>query len=250
MFEQTFIDESGRGVRPWTFAVSLALQCSLLAAAVLAPLVFTYELPVTEWLEHTILAPPPAPASAAPAAVAAAPKPQPPTRFDALIAPASIPDNIALLRDAESLADGLSAPEIGAIRGGMAGGVDGGVLGVAAALFVPQMPIRMGGRVQAAKVLSRVSPVYPAEAVEQGLTGVVHLEAIITVEGVVRNIKVLSGEPALAAAAVDAVQQWRYQPTFLNGRPVEVITDISVNFAIHAPPKAPAQEKRNRRKKR
>jgi TonB family protein len=95
-----------------------------------------------------------------------------------------------------------------------------------------------------------VSPAYPAEAIEQGLMGVVHLEAIITVEGTVRDIKVLSGEPALAAAAVDAVRQWRYQPTFLNGRPVEVITDINVNFAIHAPPEKPEQGKRNRRKKR
>ncbi|MEX2303345.1 MAG: energy transducer TonB [Bryobacterales bacterium] len=250
MFEQTFIDGSGRGVRPWTLAVSLALQCSLLAAAVLAPLVFTYELPVTEWLEHTILAPPPAPAAAAPAAATTAPKPQPPTRFDAMIAPATIPNNVTLLRDAESLADGLAAPEIGAMRGGIAGGVEGGVLGVAAAIFVPQMPIRLGGRVQAAKILNRVSPVYPAEAVEQGLTGVVHLEAIITVEGAVRDIKVLSGEPALARAAVDAVRQWRYQPTFLNGRPVEVITDIKVNFAIHAPPEKPEQGKRNRGKKR
>jgi protein TonB len=136
------------------------------------------------------------------------------------------------------------------MRGGIAGGVEGGVLGVAAAIFVPQMPIRLGGRVQAAKVLSRVNPVYPAEAVEQGLTGVVHLEAIITVEGAVRDIKVLSGESVLAAAAVDAVRQWRYQPTFLNGRPVEVITDIKVNFAIHAPPEKPAQSKRKRGKKR
>ena len=250
MFEQTFIDGSGRGVRPWTLAVSLALQCSLLAAAVLAPLVFTYELPVTEWLEHTILAPPPAPAPAAPPAVATAPKPKPPTRFDAMMAPARIPDNVALLQDAELLSNVIAAPEIGAMQGGITGGVEGGVLGVAGTLFVPQLPIRLGGRVQAAKILNRISPVYPADAVEQGLTGVVRLEAIITVEGAVRDIKVLSGESVLAAAAVYAVRQWRYQPTFLNGRPVEVITDISVNFAIHAPPEEPARSKRKRGKKR
>jgi protein TonB len=112
------------------------------------------------------------------------------------------------------------------------------------------MPMRIGGRVQAAKIVTKVSPAYPAEAIEQGISGAVHLEAIITTRGSVRDIKVLSGDAVLAAAAVAAVQQWRYEPTVLNGSPVEVITDISVNFALTAPPEAPEQDKRNRKRKR
>jgi protein TonB len=252
LFEQTFIDGPERGVKPWTFAVSIALQCSLLAAAILTPLIFTYELPVAEWLEQTLLiAPPPAPPPQAPQSVRAAPKPPPPGRFDAFVAPASIPDSVALLQDSEQLADGLNAPNLGAMQGGVAGGLEGGVLGaMSGALFVPQMPVRVGGRVQAAKVLSRVSPVYPPEALDQEISGTVHLEAIITTTGLVRDIQVLRGDAILAAAAVEAVQQWRYEPTFLNGRAVEVVTSIDVRFAITAPPEPPEKNERNRNNRR
>lgn len=241
-------------MKPWTLALSLALQCSLLAAAVLLPLVFTYELPVNQWLETTLLAPPPpAPAPKAPAAARTIPEP-PPARFDALIAPSRIPENVALLSEARALSDGLEAPDLGAVYGGAPDGLKGGVLGAAAAaIFVPEMPLRVGGRVQAAKILSRVSPIYPAEALEQHLSGTVHLEAIITTQGAVRDIKVISGDPVLAAAAVAAVEQWRYEPTFLNGRPVEVISGIDVRFAIAepiAPPQPPEENKRGRKRKR
>lgn len=254
MFEQSLIDGLNDGVKPWTFAVSLALQCALLALAILTPLIFTYELPVTEWLEHTLLvAPPPAAPPQAPQA-RAAPKPPPPDRFDAFVAPNKIPDNIALLQDAEALTDSIDAPDLGAMQGGVSGGLEGGVLGaMAGSLYVPEMPLRVGGRVQSAKILSRVNPVYPAEALDQGLSGSVRLEAIITVQGLVRDIKVLQGDPVLAAAAVEAVQQWRYEPTFLNGRAVEVVTSVDVRFAITAPPEPPAKDERgrnNRRRKR
>jgi protein TonB len=86
--------------------------------------------------------------------------------------------------------------------------------------------------VQQAKLLSQVRPVYPPEAKAQGIEGLVRLEATLGKDGKVENLQVLSGDPLLAAAALDAVQQWQYQTTLLNGDPVEVVTEIQVNFTL------------------
>jgi protein TonB len=218
---------------------SLLMQCLFVAGAIVAPLVYGYDPPVDDWVLHSfLLAPPPPPQVAPqPAPEAAAPVV---VRFAALAAPASLPEHGALLPDAEraSLAS-LRVPGLGAMPGGPAGLQDG-VLGAAgvmqAKLSLPPKPLRIGGKVQAAKIIARVSPVYPIEAIEKGISGPVHLEAIITTAGVIREIKVLSGDPLLVASALDAVRQWRYRPTYLNGQPVEVITQIEVVFHITPDP--------------
>jgi len=92
--------------------------------------------------------------------------------------------------------------------------------------------IRVGGNVQQAKLVSKVTPVYPAEAKDQRIQGVVRLEATIGKDGKVENLVVLSGDPALAPAALEAVRQWQYQTTLLNGDPVEVVTEVNVNFTL------------------
>ena len=92
--------------------------------------------------------------------------------------------------------------------------------------------IRVGGNVQQAKLVSQVHPVYPPEAKAQGVQGRGTLQAIIGKDGTVENLVVLSGDPILATAAVEAVKQWRYQTTLLNGDPVEVVTQIDVNFTL------------------
>ncbi|MGD0359420.1 MAG: TonB family protein [Bryobacteraceae bacterium] len=94
------------------------------------------------------------------------------------------------------------------------------------------MKIRVGGNVQQAKLVTKVSPIYPAEAKAQGLEGLVRLEAILGKDGAVEHLEVLSGDPILAAAAIDAVRQWHYQTTLLNGDPVEVVTEVMVNFTL------------------
>ena len=101
-----------------------------------------------------------------------------------------------------------------------------------AGLPLPGKPIPIGGNVQSAKLIRRTAPVYPAEAVESLISGVVRLEAIINKEGFIRELRVLSGNPLLAASAVEAVEQWRYKPTLLNRQPVEVITRIEVIFKL------------------
>jgi TonB family protein len=92
--------------------------------------------------------------------------------------------------------------------------------------------IRVGGNVQQAKLVSQVHPVYPPEAKAQRVQGRVTLQAIIGKDGAVENLVVLSGDPMLVPAAMDAVRQWRYQTTLLNGDPVEVVTQIDVNFTL------------------
>lgn len=94
--------------------------------------------------------------------------------------------------------------------------------------------IRVGGNVQQQKRLSIVAPVYPPLAKQARIQGVVAFEAVIDREGHVQNLMVLSGHPLLVPAALEAVKQWTYQTTFLNGNPVEVVTQIDVNFTLAA----------------
>jgi TonB family protein len=96
------------------------------------------------------------------------------------------------------------------------------------------MRVRIGGNVEAAKVLSRVQPIYPPSAKEKGVQGSVVLHAVVGMGGKPLSLQVLNSQvdPDLARAAVEAVSQWRYQPTLLNGDPVEVDTTITVNFTL------------------
>jgi TonB family protein len=92
--------------------------------------------------------------------------------------------------------------------------------------------IRVGGNVQQAKLLAKVQPVYPPEAKAQGIEGTVVLQATLGKDGKVENLVLVSGDPMLAAAAMDAVRQWQYATTLLNGDAVEVLTEIRVNFTL------------------
>jgi len=92
--------------------------------------------------------------------------------------------------------------------------------------------IRVGDAVQKVKLLQQPAPVYPPLAVQARISGVVRLNAIIAADGTVKNLTVASGHPLLIPAAMEAAKQWVYEPTLLNGKPVEVITQIEVNFAL------------------
>jgi TonB family protein len=94
--------------------------------------------------------------------------------------------------------------------------------------------IRVGGNVQATKLLKMVRPSYPAHLQQLGVEGVVLLRAVISTEGSLLNLEVANSgvDPELAKAALDAVREWRYQPTLLNGQPVEVATTVTVEFRL------------------
>ena len=93
-------------------------------------------------------------------------------------------------------------------------------------------PVPISSGVQEAKLIRRVTPVYPPQAIRMRVSGSVHLAAIIGADGRIRELQVLGGHPFLVQAAVNAVREWVYMPTMLNGAPVEVMTDITVTFYL------------------
>ena len=97
---------------------------------------------------------------------------------------------------------------------------------------VPPQRIRVGGNVEQNNLLTQVAPEYPPTARQARIQGIVHLTVIIGKDGSVQNIQVISGHPLLVPAALQAVKQWVYKPTLLNGNPVEVITSVDVNFTL------------------
>jgi TonB family protein len=95
-------------------------------------------------------------------------------------------------------------------------------------------PIRVGGNVQASRLIAQVRPVYPEDLQQTGVEGTVTMRAVISKAGTVLNPVVVNTgvNPGLAKAALDAVRQWTYQPTLLNGQPVEVLTTIDISFQL------------------
>jgi len=157
-----------------------------------------------------------------------------------LVAPKAIPKDVKIIKEEEQPPDmgaGIAGGVPGGVAGGSMGGVLGGVIGGAGAAPPPPPKAavtrtRVGGAVQAAKLVNRVQPVYPPLARQTRISGTVKLHAIIGKDGSVQQLQVVSGHPLLVQAALDAVKQWRYQPTLLNGEPVEVDTEIDVIFSL------------------
>ncbi len=92
--------------------------------------------------------------------------------------------------------------------------------------------IKVGANVQSAQLIKRVQPVYPPDAKAAGIQGAVRLNAVIGPEGAIKSLAAVSGHPLLVPAAMDAVKQWVYRPTMLNGVAVDVSTEIEVNFTL------------------
>jgi TonB family protein len=94
--------------------------------------------------------------------------------------------------------------------------------------------IRVGGNVQAAKIITRVAPVYPPDCKAEGVSGIVLLRAVIGKDGSVTSLQAKNElvDARLVRSAMEAVQQWRYNTTLLNGNPVEVLTEVEVNFTL------------------
>jgi protein TonB len=110
------------------------------------------------------------------------------------------------------------------------GGVVGGIPEAPAP--PPTEAVRVGGNIKEPKKVKNVNPAYPEIAKQARVQGVVILECTISPQGKVADVKVLRGIPLLDAAAIDAVKQWVYTPTLLNGVPVPVIMTVTVNFRI------------------
>ena len=258
MFEQITDSQSG-GRRRWTTLAALAGQVALIALLIVIPVFSVQQLPL-EAVNTILIAPPPPPPPPPPPAPAAATAPHvahvAPKHFDAheLFAPKVVPKTIAAVPDlpqapAEAAAvGGVTGGIAGGVMGGTIGGVLGGVLGgVPSSVPAPPPPppappaapatpklIRVGGNVQAAKVISAPTPAYPVLAKEAHVGGVVALDAVIGTDGHIENLKVISGSPLLIEAAMKAVKQWTYKPTILNGQPIKIETQILVTFQLNS----------------
>ena len=147
-------------------------------------------------------------------------------------APVEAPSEIKPETGVESSVKGV----VGGVEGGMVGGVAGGIVGGLSEAPPPppppQAPVRVGGQIRAPQKIRDVKPVYPAIAQSARVQGVVIIEATIGPNGQVQEAKVLRSIPLLDQAALDAVKQWVFSPTLLNGVPVPVIMTVTVNFTL------------------
>ena len=244
MFEEMVISSPNpkKTNKAWTVIVSSVFQITFLAILILIPLIYTEALPKT-MMATMLSAPPPPPPPPPPPAVAQVVHVKPQAHLmDAgkLMQPKVIPKEVKIIKeDAEpDVATGMTGGVPGGVAGGSMGGVLGGVIGGMGGAPPPPKPhqtgpLRVGGNVQAARILNRVQPVYPPLARQTRISGTVRLHAIIGKDGAITSLEVMSGHPLLQQAALDAVRQWRYQPTLLNGEPVDVDTTIDVIFSLN-----------------
>ena len=236
-----------RNVRrsPLEWAAATGLHVVILATLIIVPLYTTGTIQLAKYEDTPLVAPPaPVPPPPPPAGRAVAPHVSP-TRPKLtytqrkLTAQASIPKTV-------SLDSAAAAPDLGGVVGGVAGGVAGGQLGGAlggafgstgtAAPPPPSQPqptkrlVRVKSLLKPPRQTYSVDPEYPPLAFQTRISGTVVIDAVIDERGNVVQASVVSGHPLLIAAALRAVQQWKYEPTSLNGQPVSVELQVQVSF--------------------
>jgi periplasmic protein TonB len=245
MFESSVVPTAPKGRRSALLSISTALQLGLIAAAVIIPMAHVSAQPPVKLvprppmprLDHVKLVP--MDESVRRTAMAAG------ARVQVIRAPTRVPD-----KPAARIFDDVGAMPDGFLPGGDSSGVPGLSptvdLGQRSVAPPPQAPkpqpqvqkpttpmrLAVGGRVRQPKLIREVRPVYPPLARQARMQGVVKITAIVSRDGSVQSLQVVSGHPLLVAAAMDAVRQWLYEPTLLNGEPVEVVLVVDVNFRL------------------
>jgi protein TonB len=221
----------------------MAGQAFLLAAVTVVSLWFPAALPKAQSIAAWITAPPQPPAPPAHEETIAAPKIRPFQYVNSkLYEPKNIPSAVDLIEDPPIPAGAMvaSALEIGRAIGDFAVGLLTPAATPVAppAARAPEPPpaaprrYRVSSGVKAAEVLTRVQPVYPHLAQQLRVSGPVEVEGVVGLDGRIHDLHVKSGNPLLTQAAMDAVNQWVFRPTMLNGEPVEVIQTVIVNFIL------------------
>ena len=223
--------------------LSIIFQCLVIGALLIVPLLFTEALPMHQLLTF-LVAPPPPPPPPPPAATPAVKVVQTDMLNNGqLRTPTRIPRKVEMIREDEAPPPAMAGGVVGGIPGGIPGGQLGGVIGGiisstsnSSAPIVPKLePIKrvhISQGVTKGMIVNKIEPTYPRIAVEARVTGIVLPKAIISKEGEIKELQVISGHFLLVPAAMDAVKQWRYRPFLLNGQPVEVETNITVTFQI------------------
>jgi protein TonB len=226
-------DQSAR--RGWSTAASISFQAMALSLLLMIPLFWIQGPPRLAWLQ---------PLTTPPTLT-----PDPPTELvrghysagsvsnllnDHLIRPERIPLHVANIDDREA---GLPAPNLPTVAFGP-GGRDGVPYGIGdnIPVVIPKPPAPSHPPIIShwaeGNLIYRVQPVYPPLARQARIQGAVQLRAIISKTGTIERLTVESGHPMLVKAAIDAVRQWRYRPYLLNDEPIEIETEITVNFVL------------------
>jgi periplasmic protein TonB len=226
---------------PLEWAAATGLHIAILATLIIVPLYTTGTIQLAKYEDTPLVAPltpappPPPPAGRAVAPHVSSTRPKLTYTRRKLTAPASIPRRV-------SLDNGVAAPDLGGVAGGVVGGEIGGFAGGAfgstgtAAPPPPSQPQPTKRRVPVKSLLRpprqtySVDPEYPPLAFQTRISGTVVIDAVIDERGNVVQASVVSGHPLLIAAALRAVQQWKYEPTSLNGQPVSVELRVQVSF--------------------
>ena len=247
MFESVRQETEEGGTKYFAaLVVSLIVHAVIICALVVVPLVFFNVLQAQELLTFLIEPPQPPPAPPAPTppvAAAAAARSigvvapfEPPKGIPTGIPPAE--DSVPIVTDPS-----LALLQIPGLEGsGHTNGIGRSFVGLIPEPQIPPepkkptvrptAPIRVGV-LEPSKLVYKVNPVYPPLAAKAHVQGTVILEAVVDEEGIVSTLKVLNGHPLLVEAALQAVRQWKYSPTVLNGEPVPVIATVTVVFRLN-----------------
>jgi protein TonB len=243
MFEDSLI-ESGNKLktkRGRTSLLAFIIEFMIIGVMILIPLIFTEALPRTQLMTFLVAPPPPPPPPPPPAAVVKIVKVvQTDIVNGELRTPTKIPKKIEMIKEDEAPPPTMaSTGVVGGVPGGVPGGSMGGVIGsvlsstpVAVPKIATPQRVRVSSGVFAGLLVKRVQPNYPPLARQARIQGVVILQAQISKDGNIENLQLVSGHPMLAPAAIEAVKQWKYKPYLLNGEPVEVETQVQVNFTL------------------
>lgn len=243
MFEDSLIESGGklRTKRGATTVISFVLQVGLIGVLVLIPLLFTEALPKTQLMTFLVAPPPPPPPPPPPAAAPVkVVKIQTDIINGQLRTPTKIPEKVQMIKEEEAPPPVTSmAGVVGGVPGGVPGGQMGGVIGgiisstpVAVPKVATPQRVRVSQGVTQGLLIRKIQPPYPPLARQARIQGQVVLQAEISKGGDIENLRLISGHPMLAPAAIEAVKQWKYRPYILNGEPVEVETQITVIFSL------------------
>jgi protein TonB len=220
-------------MRKWTLAISIVVHLCLIAGVVVTPLIATGELPpipraAPEYVLVTARIPsvPHERRAVTPAKSATAAPVEPPDRVmpETPATPPAPPDPLDVVSDPN--ATGPFVPD------------DGGIVDTLTppppppAPPAPKQVYVVGGDIRPPQKIRDIAPRYPAIAQASRVEGIVILEALISEDGSVQNVKVLRGKPLLDDAATEAVRQWRFTPPLLNGQPVPVVMTVTVSFSL------------------
>lgn len=228
---------------PADWAVSLAVHVLIIAALIMIPIYLAPSFNLEQFRLTYLVAPLPPPAAAPPApAIQRAVKPVTrPFRVSQLTMPTAIPKQIAIVKEEPAV-----QPEIGGVIGGVPGGSMEGVLGgiIGNSSEPPPPPaakpavapshqiVRVGGDVKPPRRILFVQPEYPVLARQGRIQGVVTVDAVIDEHGNVVQVHAVDGQALLIPAAMKAVMQWKYEPTYLNGVAVPLELHATVSFSL------------------